>query len=354
VKMSIKVLSPADTAAKQTEICPPLTRQLQKHGFVLEDDVFIADCLIAINHDPKAIRDFLRAGGTIENAILIRLEPAAVFPVQYRSRIERKYGKIFTPGSTKVNKNSILAWPYYYNSNPLRPDKNHLELRTITSRLKDADTYDSNKWGNRRFLLTLIASNKVSAISSSNYQLRRELAQSLPKNFLTVYGGLWDSSLFERIKHRVSVLKSATWSGVVPNLFQIYGNLFRKYQTTAGIIEDKHQIIQESKFSLVIENDSNYVSEKLVDALLGGSIPIYVGGDFSALTIPKEAVVTGISDAQDLVSFVASITDDEVLRYLSSAQQWLASPDFYEVWSGDKVYSRIADEINHYLGTVIE
>ena len=354
MKLSIKVLSPADATVKQSELCPPLTHRLQKFGFTLEDDISAANCLIAINHDSKAMRDFLRAGGKIENAILIRLEPAAVYPAQYLARIERQYGKIFTPGSTKTNKKSILAWPYYYNSNPLRPDKKHFELKTITSRLKDADIYDPNKWRNRRFVLTLIASNKVSAISSNNYQLRRELAQSLPKSILTVYGGLWDATLFERVKHRLSVLKSATGSGVSPNLFQIYGNLLRKYKTTAGTIEDKHQITQESKFSLVIENDCNYVSEKLVDALLGGSIPIYIGGNFSALSIPEEAVVTGISDAQAISNFVANISDDEVLRYLFAAQQWLASPDFYENWSGDKVYSKIAVEINQYLGTVIK
>ena len=59
------------------------------------------------------------------------------------------------------------------------------------------------------------------------------------------------------------------YADVLPQPGQtLYGNLFTKYKPIIGVIPNKHSIIQKYKFSLVIENSSDYCSEKLFDAII--------------------------------------------------------------------------------------
>jgi hypothetical protein len=333
------------------EVCPPFSDELVKLGFVVEDDTQKADFLICFNHDPDIYDSFRQSGGTLQESVLIRLEPAAVFPQQYEQRVEKLYGHIITPGSST----SIPAfpWPYYFHQNPLHPDTKPPSLEEVVSNALREGFFDFEQWSQRPIRLSLIASNKVSPTKKNNYKLRRKLAKAIPKEVLIIYGGLWNSNLTSRIRHRVGVLKFSLHSRVVPNLCEIYGNLFRSYPSAIGVIADKHDVISKSKFSLVIENDNNYVSEKLIDALVGGSIPIYFGGDYQGVGIPSGLAVTDLSSEKDIVSFLENISEQRILEFQDELQEWLQTPSFYKLWAGDHVFATIADEITQYFRKVV-
>ena len=132
----------------------------------------------------------------------------------------------------------------------------------------------------------MVASNKVCPVRSANYALRRELARSLSTTDLSVYGGLWTESIGVKAFHRIAVLVAAIKQGTVPNLRQIYGNLFVSYRTAKGTIDDKHELLKQSKFSLVIENSNRTITEKIFDSLINGCIPIYVGPNLEICNLP--------------------------------------------------------------------
>jgi hypothetical protein len=350
VNLGVKVFSTAQPNQDATDIFPHLVSRLVETGFAIQEETSKARFLVSFNHDAKNYRSFRQGGGLAANAVLIRLEPAAVFPSQYSRRIENLYGRVISPGRLLANDFPLIPWPYYYQKNPLSPVKQNTNLNSIVTENVEIGAFEYAKWRSRPINLVLVASNKVSPVGANNYRLRRKLARALPPNSLSVYGNLWRASLIERIAHRVRVLNFALKSGVLPNLIEIYGDLFRNYTSAIGTVKDKHEIIRQSKFSLVIENDNNYVSEKLIDALLGGSIPIYFGGKFDEIGIPTSAVVSGLTNAQGILNYLETVTDLEVEHSLETAKNWLNSPAFYNHWFGDTVFATISDEIVHYFG----
>lgn len=354
MNFGVKVCATANPSLISKNVCPPLTDQVLKHGFKLQDQVTKAQFLICLNHNKKIYKEFRKNGGKSENTALIRLEPAAVFPSQYKSKTEKLYGKVITPGNVDGISETIVTWPYYFNQNPLVPDEKHEELKSVTSSIFRDVKFDTDSWKARKILLSMIASNKVSPTRENNYKIRRRVAHDLPSNILSIYGGLWGASLNERVIHRISVLISAIKSGTYPHLGEVYGNLLRRYPLAFGKVQNKHDIVRQSKFSLVIENDNHYVSEKLIDALLGGSIPIYFGGDFTKVGIPRSAVVSDLSTATDILNFLNTSRDSDADAYLNAAKKWLTSPSFYSEWSGNSVFAKIGDEIATYFRNVGE
>ena len=139
-----------------------------------------------------------------------------------------------------------------------------------------------------------------------------------------------------------------------PNLSEVYGNFFRKYVNSVGPILDKHEVVRKSKFSLIIENDNNYVSEKLIDSFLGGSIPIFFGGDFEKIGIPSKLVFSNFTNARDISEFIAQVSDKDVRAYLEGVVEWLQSDLFLNRWEGDLVFATIADEIAQYFRNAVK
>jgi len=335
-------------------VCPPINRTLSKNGFRIVDDLESASYLLCFNHNRKVYNSFIESGGKSKNSILIRLEPRAVFPAQYSEVIESLYGCIFTPGKSDCDSLQLLPWPYYYNENPLAPSGQDVDLSAQLNRLASEGIFELELWMNRKMQMSLIASNKVSPTSRSNYGLRRKFASTMSVDSLQVYGGLWNSSLKSKIVHRLGVFRFAIQSRKIPNIGSLYGNLFKKYPNAHGAIENKHVVIQKSKFSLVIENDNEYVSEKLIDAFIGGSIPVYVGGNFQSFGIPEAAVVTNVDSPELVSNLIERMSKEEIALRLVSAREWLFSDAFIKVWFGDIVFERIATEISKYFKMIAD
>ena len=331
------------------DACPPLSNRLVELGCHLVENSVEVHALICINHDPIAYKTFCDAGGSPENAFLIRLEPMAVFPVQYKVEIEALYAKVFTPGSLRQVGGNQLRWPYYFNQNPLRPEKHSPNLELVLVKASKTGVFEFENWRQRPISISLIASNKVSPISRNNYKIRRKLASSISADTLKIYGNLWNKNLLSKLAHRASVAYSTLKSGNSLNILEIYGGLHRKFPGYVGTVIDKHKIINKSKFSLVIENDDDYVSEKLIDALIGGSIPVYIGGDVTRIGIPPELVQSNLRKKKEILDFIGTFTDEEAIQKLRAIQQWLSSESFLNSWSGDKVFTEIADMIAESL-----
>jgi hypothetical protein len=167
-----------------------------------------------------------------------------------------------------------------------------------------------------------------------------------------VFGDLWQSSLSANLVHRAAVAASNLKNGFVPNFLHIYGQLHWRYKTARGPINDKREILRSSKYSLVIENDESYVSEKIFDALIQGSIPIYQGLQGLRMLIGKDVYIDLPQNPQDLVVYLHSLTESEIMIYLDNIRQFVSSKDFLEVWEKKAVYAKIAETISKNLGVL--
>ena len=225
------------------------------------------DIYIAINHN-KNIYSRMNQPQKVAKKVLIRLEPYSVFPAQYSSKIESKYDIVISPGSVNDFKNSsyFIGFPHSIQKNPAKPTfKNQPSLEAFIE--MNSKTLESN-WRNRNLLCSMVAANKVSITRNSNYKLRRQLASKFNTEKLQIFGPLWNDPLLDKLAHRVKTLKFNVNYGSIVNLIEVYGNLFKKYPHAKGIIEDKYSVLFNSKFSLVVENSMEYVSEKIFDVFV--------------------------------------------------------------------------------------
>jgi hypothetical protein len=332
-----------------------LVDALSQKGFRLTES-FPADFYISINHNPKMYRRFRKSGGLAKNSALVMLEPRAVYPSQYRKGVMDLYSIVITPGNPSSNSipEKFIPWPYESIANPLNPTGADFDLKKQVQASMENLCFDYKKWSGRKYFLTMVNANKVSPVKEENYTLRRIYAKQLDKNFLSVFGGLWNSSMLSKVLHRLSVLLFAMRNRILPNLIHIYGNLHWKFPTSRGSVADKQKVLQASKYSLIIENDKSYVSEKLMDSLINGSIPVYFGPDLPHFIVPKNLYLILPQKPRDLLPMLLNLTEADIRNYLDNILAFVSSPNFYSRWEKKTVYSQIASEIALRFGETNE
>ena len=300
-----------------------------------------ADCFLAVDHNKLAYKNFISGGGNPEKAFLLRLEPPSVFPAQYRKSVENKYGSIFTPGSILQNSGNFYGWPYQIHADPTIPTAYRNGIEHILAHSQ----FDYRDWSQRELFLTMIAANKVAPSTDENYGLRRKFARDLDFSDFHLYGALWNESMRLKLRHRLAVTYFAIRQGTLPNLASVYGNLFFKYPRSLGFVSDKHEVLKNSKFSLVIENSDTYVSEKLFDSIINGCIPVYFGPKLSVVGLPDDVAIQYDGPDSKISQYLEEISEVDIQYRLHAMSQFLNSKDFKECWLENRVYEKIAREI---------
>lgn len=99
-----------------------------------------------------------------------------------------------------------------------------------------------------------------------------------------------------------------------------------------GVAADKHDTLASYRFALCIENTRfpGYISEKLFDCFVAGTIPVYLGAPDIADYVPEEAYVSADSfdDHHDLLAHLQSMDVERAEQALAAARNFLASPGF--------------------------
>lgn len=322
-----------------------LINSLDLYGFSIVQ-ASKADFFISINHDEKSYRRFIANGGEKRNTVLIVLEPPAVFPSQYLKRNLNKYGLILRPGSKDFDNDSFMPWPYENVPNPLFPQNQYSQ--TIQDFAGSHANPTLAEWKMREFNLVMINANKVSPAKHENYSLRRRYALLVPSNSLKVFGYLWNDSLSKKVYTRLGVIKFSFANFFFPNFRSIYGNLFLKFPSALGPIDDKQVVLRKSKFAIVIENDNTYVSEKIIDCFVNGCVPVYYGYDLEYAGISNQAYLELPKNPGDLIGQLDSLNDVDILKLLEHASQLIKSDTFQKSWNSGAVYQRIAKRIHSY------
>ena len=193
-----------------------ISKYLQLFGMT-ETTIENCDSLIFVNYNNQSYKKYKKLGKKDEDLVLIRLEPEAVFPVQYRKSVEKKFGLIIDPGR-KIEKASyvdFIGWPYKYNLNPSTPNHKDPKLNFAINEAITNGFFDFENWSQRIDKVVLIADNKVSPTAKSNYKIRRKISKQLSSHEIDIYGDLWDSTLARKFLYRVSILYSFVFYLVV-------------------------------------------------------------------------------------------------------------------------------------------
>jgi hypothetical protein len=265
----------------------------------------------------------------------MRLEPAAIFPSEYLQKVENLYAKIITPGALGIGSQSIpeFGWGHFKSSNPLIPGKISDKSTSFIGASDASDETMLKLWRGRPIDVSMVVSNKVSPLKSSNYSVRRRIAKENNDEFVQIFGTLWKESVFSQARHRIAVLRFNLVNHYWPNLRSVYGGLHNHYFGLKGPVDDKFKVLSRSKFTIVIENQNTYISEKIFDAIASSCVPIYLGPKLEQAGIPKGVAIQVKDDKFDVRTIVRNASDQDVLEVLKNGIKFLQSDSYTSHWS---------------------
>jgi hypothetical protein len=160
------------------------------------------------------------------------------------------------------------------------------------------------------------------------------LVKMLNRGILNLYGGGWD----KLIRIPPSVAKKLTKFLIKKNVFTI---------------ENKNEIISTYKFNICFENISfpGYITEKIIDAIVAKTIPVYYGAPDISNYIPPNAFIdaTKFVEIDDLIDYMLSITLKEAEEIIENGQKFLRSSQGLKF-----SYENIAEDIIYELGVYLK
>lgn len=128
-------------------------------------------------------------------------------------------------------------------------------------------------------------------------------------NMLSIYGSGWD---------QLSVLPSAWQQRLAKIQLPYYGK-----------VDDKHHLQSEFRFALCFENIASpgYVTEKIIEALVAGALPVYLGAPDIADYVPSEAFIDAgqLSSMAELPEMLKAISAGEAVEKIKAGRRFLDS-----------------------------
>lgn len=104
----------------------------------------------------------------------------------------------------------------------------------------------------------------------------------------------------------------------------------QNYKNYQGAVKNKHEVMSRYKFTICFENQGNlngYVSEKIFDCLLSGTVPIYFGAKNIQDIIPFKCYIDfrDFETLDQLVNYLINVTELDYKVFLSEAEAFLSS-----------------------------
>jgi hypothetical protein len=306
----------------------PLARRLILEELEkLPSDNF-ASVSISFNHDPA----FGVPSGDFK--VLILWEPSAVMPWQYRQKSLNMFDLVIPMSVWRANRlglNQYAFHPYTFDA-----------------------YYQSSPFNNRERNIVMINSAKFSSGNKSLYGLRRSVSRMLHENQIdyALYGTGWKMSRSMELRKRFVALKNSLQAGERISLGELTSDFWYQYPEFHGWVEDKFEVLSQFKLSLVIENEADWVTEKVFDSIVAGAVPIYVGPDLSR-DFPElnKCLLLADSNAESIIARIAEVQESELDDKRKSMLSFLndQSDSGINFWSPQKQWTNVAEIIKRAL-----
>lgn len=277
--------------------------------------------IVCIDYSASALRQLRKLRLDRENCTLLRMEPSVVLPANYSKSRLRQFGKIITVGGTSVMGSTRVNWPLVW------PTEASIESISASDRLER---------------VVLINGNKMSLIKGELYSLRRRAIRKIAN--LDLYGTDWDSKFFSRMLILARNVAHSLLSLRIPRLSGI-SLWFQAYPQSKGHVKDKISTMAKYKYALVIENSAEYMSEKLMEALFAGCIPIYVGSNIEDFGIPVDLVVRARPDITSIHNALIEASGWNFEDFHRKLKTFLRSKEVRDTWDHQLVYQKLLEEI---------
>lgn len=227
-------------------------------------------CLLR-NFRIDTYRTARRLGLTNNKIVLFLTEPPSVHPRQYRTGVLRRFPTIYSRSVTRVLPENVTQ-------------ANYFDFVATEDWLPDPKAP-------RERCFALIQANKVSSHTDERYTFRRRLINVLQENHIpiSVAGIGWNDNRASQLRKFAKSVCLSVSSRSKLSFDQT--PLRTTVRNLHGHVASKRDFLSKHEFNIVIENQRDYVSEKLFDSLSAGCITLYDGPDLERVGLnPKIAL----------------------------------------------------------------
>jgi hypothetical protein len=290
--------------------------------------------LVSIDSDPEFLimnnfsqKSQIKSGlSSNKDQVLVVWEPPSNKPQNFNKRNLAKLGRVYFPSPIWAEKygGRVFWWPQGFEG-----------------------PQGENSWEKRVNQFCFIQANRWSLYPGERYSFRRNVLRSMNSE-IEIFGSRWNEGIIRDTLRvfRASIIRDdwtrLTWSGLTG-----VGSYFVNYH---GSVENKIETMSRYKFSLVIENSHEYVSEKLIDAILAKTVPLYIGADLekcgfpSKIAFPCEAQIGSVAEAM-LTLKENSKLSSSILR---NGEKFIKSKLFSDM-KNEVVLRNLATDICEYI-----
>lgn len=257
------------------------------------------------------------------NRVLVVMEPPVSQPSLHTRNYLSAFGTIFTASRTWAESfaPNFFHWPQ--DINPAPPG-----LKATAD-------------------VSMVSANKRSAISTSLYGLRRSVLKRLDSLNMSyaLYGPSWDASPASNAVSGLKAAAKALSATRPPAIAEALGDLKYRPSLWRGYSNNKMDAMHSAPISIIIENSADYVSEKLIDAIRAGTIPVYVGPNLVDYSIPEDLALVPSANPVAIVDHVTHATNSHTQEIVARGQAWLRS-DAAKAHSADVVLFKLGQQIS--------
>jgi hypothetical protein len=121
------------------------------------------------------------------------------------------------------------------------------------------------------------------------------------------------------------------FEGKASGMFDLWGRNWGGFPSWRGAATNKLEVLKNYRFCIAFENCNHargYITEKMLDCLLAGVVPVYWGAPNVTDHVPAECFIDmrRFKFYEDLLEFLNDITYDDYMKYMVAMHDYIASP----------------------------
>jgi hypothetical protein len=291
----------------------------------LADGVEVEFTAIFCDFDDHTSRD-LEALPKGAKRVLLRNEPKVVRPQNHKPSLLKEMDLIVDVGRPNAPSGIRVNWPQTWNLA-------HVEG------IQNQDLPRANRFA-------VINAHKLSFVPGELYSLRRHFVNQSTQ--IDTWGPNWDATIWQRGVTAIKEFLIAFRHGAGVSLSALKG-WFDNPNSYRGLSSNKLGTLANYRYSLVIENSMEFMTEKLFDSLFAGTLPIYVGPDIELFGIPSFVAVQASPNVDSVTNAMRAALEVDLVAWRIKTLAWLKSEGVEQQWSSADVFERIVSAIEREL-----
>ncbi len=265
---------------------------------------------------------------------LIIVEPKAVHPRQYIESVRNNYGHVLA-----------LSRRHLFGAEGEIWHGGHIDIPSNVI----SEVEISKNFYRKPKTIGLINENKFSLIPGSLYKKRYLVIKEFLERDQEFHlaGRNWGKGNIWSLAKNIHAGTMALRSQQIPRLNECrlsldIDNPLLKYH---GRVSSQLEFLRSLVFAVVIENEPTYLTEKLLNAIIAGCVPLFLGPPLSEFGVPDDVAVQVNGIKGSFYEAFRYSNPDQIASVLLKGRNWITNPETLDRWGVLSGFDRLSARI---------